>query len=109
MQGIGWIQRVSDSAMFLVTPAAAIWLEPWTSDNVQDFEKWNGRLIEVTGMLREGVLEGPKEAEHKGPVTLVQHYKYFHMKEYVIRAIDRVSAEITDKKPNKSCRTNRHK
>ncbi len=93
IQGLAWIQTSAKFDMvLLITPSAHIWLEPWTEKAAAEFQKWNGKLIEVSGILSEGELtSGPVEEEKPAKEILT----YYRMSDFTIRGIDRVKDEIT--------------
>jgi hypothetical protein len=95
IQGLAWIQVSAKLDMvLLITPSAQIWLEPWTDGAAAEFQKWNGKLIEVSGILREGELSSHSEGEDK---PTKERITYYRMSDFAIRGIDRVQEEITIK------------
>jgi hypothetical protein len=78
--------------VLLITPSAQIWLEPWTVEAAAEFQKWNGKLIEVSGILRERELTSHSGGEEK---PAKERITYYRMSDFTIRGIDRVKEEIT--------------
>ena len=95
IQGLAWIQSSPTLDMvLLITPSAKIWLEPWTEKATAEFQKWNGRLVEVSGILNEAELTSNPVGEQEPEKKTITYYR---MSRYTIRGIDRVKEEITIK------------
>ena len=88
IQGLAWIQVTPKSNMvLLITPNAKIWLEPWTQKRIDEFKKWNGKLVEVTGILNnKKLISSP---------NLKKTYTYYGMENFTIRGLDQVEVEIS--------------
>ena len=94
LQGVGWGLRAKGLGVRVMTAdGISIYFDPKNIEISKDFERWQGRLIEVTGILRKRMMNAaPKGAQGYGGA-----FEYLVVEGAKIRGIEKIEHSIVPK------------
>ena len=94
LQGIGWGQGAKGLGIRVMTPGGvAVYFDAKDMRLAGEFKKWQGKLIEVTGILRKRTMKpGPKGAQGYS-----ESFEYLVIEDAQIRAITKVERGLVAK------------
>lgn len=91
VQGVAWGLHAKGLGIRVMTPdGIPVHFDPKDVATGKDFERWQGRLIEVTGILRKRTMEAaPKGAQGHGSA-----FDYLVIERVKIRGIEKVEQSL---------------
>jgi len=94
LQGVGWGLRAKGLGIRVITPdGIPIYFDSNDVDISKGFDRWQGRLIEVTGILRKRKMHAaPKGAQGYG-----EAFEYLVVEGAKIREIEKIEHSLTPK------------
>jgi hypothetical protein len=94
LQGVAWGLHAKGLGIRVMTPdGMPVYFDPKDVETGKDFEQWQGRLIEVTGILRKRKMEAaPRRAQGYGSA-----FEYLVVERAKIRGIDKVEQSLASR------------